>query len=145
MELVPAAFLAFLGSLAAALGALGAGQPTYGERQVVVRVQVAGGATELAAADLNGDRRTDAVVTRIDWPTPNTLPVGILLADGKGGYVDGTATMFEGPVPRTQHGRQIVVADFNGDGRPDIFIADHGMDAPPFPGFPDTLILRSEE
>lgn len=130
--------------LCMAAGAAGsASQSGYSERRVVVRVQIPGGATESLAADLNGDRRTDVIVTRIDWPTTNTLPVGILLADGRGGYVDGTATMFDGPVPRTQHARQIVVAEFNGDGRPDIFIADTGMDAPPFPGFQDTLALST--
>jgi hypothetical protein len=30
--------------------------------------------------------------------------------------------------------RKMLVADFNGDGRPDVFIACHGIDAAPFPG-----------
>ena len=46
-------------------------------------------------------------------------------------------------MPRTQHGRQIVVADFNGDRRNDIFVADHGYDAPPFPGHPNVLALST--
>lgn len=32
------------------------------------------------------------------------------------------------------HPRKAIVADFNGDGRPDVFVACHGYDAPPFPG-----------
>jgi FG-GAP-like repeat len=46
-------------------------------------------------------------------------------------------------VPRTQYPRQVVIADFNGDHRPDVFIADHGDDHSPFPGYQNTLILSA--
>jgi hypothetical protein len=45
--------------------------------------------------------------------------------------------------PRTEHGRQIVIADFNGDHRNDIFVADHGYDGPPFPGHSNALALST--
>jgi hypothetical protein len=32
------------------------------------------------------------------------------------------------------HPRKAIVADFNRDGKPDVFFACHGFDAPPFPG-----------
>ncbi len=38
---------------------------------------------------------------------------------------------------------QVVVADFNGDGRDDAFLADTGVDQPPFPGYHNTLLLSS--
>lgn len=37
--------------------------------------------------------------------------------------------------------RQALVADFNGDGKPDIFLACHGYDAPPYPGELNQVIL----
>ena len=37
--------------------------------------------------------------------------------------------------------RKIIVADFNGDSWPDIFIVDFGLDVPPFTGSYDWLLL----
>ena len=39
------------------------------------------------------------------------------------------------------HPRKAIVADFNGDGRPDIFVACHGYDATPFPGEANKVVL----
>ena len=39
--------------------------------------------------------------------------------------------------------RRTLFADFNGDGRQDVFIADTGYDALPFSGYPNTLILSA--
>ncbi|MFN3417184.1 MAG: FG-GAP repeat domain-containing protein [Caldimonas sp.] len=39
------------------------------------------------------------------------------------------------------HPRKAVVADFNADGRPDIFVACHGYDAHPFPGERNKVVL----
>ena len=36
-----------------------------------------------------------------------------------------------------------MVADFNGDGRPDVFIADTGDDRDPYAGFQNTLMLSA--
>ena len=46
-------------------------------------------------------------------------------------------------VPYTQAPRSSVIEDFNGDGVNDIFIADHGVDYDPFPGYQNTLILSA--
>ncbi|MDA0196534.1 MAG: FG-GAP-like repeat-containing protein [Bacteroidetes bacterium] len=41
------------------------------------------------------------------------------------------------------HARQWLVGDFNNDGGDDLFIADHGSDFFPFPGYPNILLLNS--
>ena len=82
---------------------------------------------------VNGDGLPDVVVTRITYPPAFVShPVGIFLADGRGGFSDGS-TMWDGPPSQTEWGRQILIADFNGDRRNVIFVADTGYDAPPFP------------
>jgi hypothetical protein len=58
-----------------------------------------------------------------------------------GGYVDCTTQVISGEVPEPVNPRKILVADFNGDGWPDIFIADVGLDYPPFPGSHNWLLL----
>ncbi len=49
--------------------------------------------------------------------------------------------MASGDVPLSEHVREIVVNDFNGDGILDFFLADTGWDTPPFPGFKNSLLL----
>lgn len=46
-------------------------------------------------------------------------------------------------VPNTVHPRELAYADFNGDGKLDIFIADHGWDTNPYPGGQNQLILST--
>jgi len=46
-------------------------------------------------------------------------------------------------VPYTQAPRSSVIEDFNGDGVNDIFIADHGVDYEPYPGYQNSLILSA--
>jgi hypothetical protein len=104
-----------------------------------------GAGTELTMGDVNGDGIADAVIARITYPPAHiTHPIGIYLGDGRGGYVDGSS-LWDGPPARTEWGRQILVADFNGDGRNDIFVADHGMDGDPYPGHPNTLALSTPQ
>jgi hypothetical protein len=121
--------------------------PVFGAPRTVVTFNgdEVGGLSELEAGDVNGDGVSDVVVTRLAYPPAHrTFPVGVLLGDGRGGFTDGS-TLWDGPAARTEHGRQILVADFNGDRRNDIFVADHGYDAEPFPGHPNTLALSTAQ
>ncbi len=48
---------------------------------------------------------------------------------------DFTFEVAAGDRPRGIAQREVLMDDFNGDGRKDFFIADHGYDRPPFPGW----------
>src|SRR3954447_2677357 len=99
----------------------------------IPRRQVA--ANEIQHIDVNADGYDDLIVAGLVFPLENRgMPITVYLNNGVGGFTDATATFFPSGAPTVVHPREIVTADFNGDGRPDIFIADHGYDASPFPG-----------
>ncbi|HEY8614656.1 FG-GAP-like repeat-containing protein [Phenylobacterium sp.] len=99
---------------------------------------------EFVLADVNGDGRLDALLTYQLFPVEDRpVPLRALLGDGAGGFSDGTAGLFAGGVPRLVDARAHVLADLNGDGRQDLFLADTGYGAPPYPGAPNTLVLSA--
>jgi len=97
------------------------------------------------AGDVNGDGFADVVVARLKFETSATYPLDVLLSDGRGGVILATTSVFSGTVPAVQHPSEVVLADFNGDGRTDLFVADSGMDAPPFPGYQNILVLSTSD
>jgi len=58
-------------------------------------------------------------------------------------FDDVTNSIFSGSVPTLANPRNVTVADFNSDGNPDFIIANQGLDAPPWPGTTDTLLLST--
>lgn len=93
--------------------------------------------------DANHDGVADLLVFGAYYPflgnTPAAQPAILLLGNG-----DGTYAPAPGLLPAgfgTVHPREVVQADFNEDGLPDLFIADHGYDASPFPGAQNRLLL----
>jgi len=101
---------------------------------------------EFAVADLNGDGLSDIIVAYFLYPLENRgVPILILINDGKGNFFDGTSDLMVGPIPQTIHPREIVIEDFNADGKFDVFIADHGYDVDPWPGNQNTLLLSTSE
>jgi len=117
--------------------------PRWGAPILVGQLPAVGTATELKTVDVNGDGLRDVIVVQLLWPTYDTFPLTILLNKGGGRFVDATSTLFEGPGVRTQWPRAIVVADFNGDRRPDIFIVDTGTDIAPYHGHQNELALST--
>ena len=65
------------------------------------------------------------------------------------GNGDGTSRREDGVLVDPTLGginpRKVVAADFNGDDRADVIVADHGYDAPPFPGAPLLLYLSTAD
>jgi hypothetical protein len=117
--------------------------PRYGGPQFILRVRDADSyEPELDAGDFDGDGLDDVVIRRSRFGTTTTFDLDILLNDGNGSLILGTSSVFSGTVPRVQApAPMILVADFNGDERPDIFVPDGGMDTEPFPGRQNTLVL----
>ncbi|MDB5936336.1 MAG: hypothetical protein JWQ01_3680 [Massilia sp.] len=69
--------------------------------------------------------------------TPSEFAFWRKQADGS--YVKDTALLSENT--GCIHPRKAVIADFNNDGRPDVFVACHGYDALPFPGERSKIVL----
>ena len=92
------------------------------------------------AADFDGDGDDDMVLPGASYePTGEDAGV-ILINDG-----DFTFTIDKGDRPWGQHPREVVMADFDGDGMNDFFIADTGYDRHPFNGWPNKLLLWTAE
>jgi hypothetical protein len=130
-------------ALSAAPGAADA--PQWGAPVVVAHVPLDGAwfYEAFAAADFNADGHEDALLVRDSQTAQQTFPVTVLLGDGTGRFTDGTTGVFSGTPAHDQFARQLVVAELNGDGRPDVFIADTGDDHDPWPGYQNTLILSA--
>ena len=80
------------------------------------RIPVGGSPSSVVIADLNGDARMDLAVA--DEGSRN---VSILLGDGKGGFAQAPGS----PLAAGDHPADIAVGDINGDGKPDLAIANH--------------------
>lgn len=99
------------------------------------------GGPGLGVGDVNNDGRADVLVSG-GAITSSTNPLYVLLNDGAGSFTNGTTSTL-GPSGLTLGvpGRAFI-ADFNGDGWNDAFIPDFGLDQPPYPGAPNTLLLN---
>ena len=106
----------------------------------------------VAYGDFDCDGDEDVFVTAYDDSTflneeggaVKATPVQVYANDGAGEFTLATERFIRGTVPEMIFPRKALTGDFNHDGRPDIFVADHGYDFPPFPGAHPVLLLSSE-
>ena len=99
--------------------------------------------TNMVVADFTGDGLDDVLVALGHWPTTEEYPVVLLVNDGAGHLVDRDLVVFQGHIPVTVFPYKWVVADFNGDKVPDVFIADTGEDVANPSGAHSPLILSA--
>jgi hypothetical protein len=75
----------------------------------------------IAIGDFNGDGDPDLAVSNQNDGYPNPGTVTVLLGNGKGAFRSTSVSPQTGSVPDT-----ILVADFNGDGKPDLLTSNAG-------------------
>lgn len=105
----------------------------------------------LGKGDINGDGYDDLVIglfrhtttpsysgRQLD-PSGEIKPVVLFYDTVNDTYI--VNTQLQSVIRKNQHPRQVAIADFDGDGRNDVFIADHGYDDAPY-GNQNTLLLN---
>ena len=97
-----------------------------------------------AYTDFDGDGVLDLFRAIGKWQSIERQHLEMWLGNGDGTYRrdDG---MLANPTVVGFHPRKAVIADFNGDNRADVIVADHGYDAVPFPGAPLLLYLSTAD
>jgi hypothetical protein len=109
----------------------------------------AGVGTIRAYADFTRSGRLDLFTATLTyWPptspggaTPSSFEFWQKQADGSHVRQTGLLPNADGCI----HPRKALVADFNQDARPDVFVACHGFDAPPFPGERNKVVLSQPD
>lgn len=95
-----------------------------------------------AWADFAGHHRLDLFVASTATTYADRKPAIYAFYERK---KDGTLAPSNIPITGAALGcvvpRKALVADLNGDAKPDVFLACHGVDEPPFPGEPNTVVL----
>jgi len=98
--------------------------------------------------DFQGNGRPDLIAchgTLTNLPDMK-LPCRVLRPNPDGSVSEITRSMFgTGELPSMSAPKEIVAADFNGDGLLDVFIAAHGYDAAPFLGETNVLLISNPD
>lgn len=115
---------------------------TFGPAEILSLPALAHDGGRSLAADYDGDGDTDIVRLEYSYPSSKTYTGTVTILRNEGGtLVDATSAV----LPRRvvpNHPRDFEVADFTGDGVADLYVAQHGFDASPFPGAPNLFLTR---
>ena len=101
-----------------------------------------GGIAAVVYADFNGDGHVDVFFAPSDGWQRDPIPAELYLNDGVGCFTLDESVLGANPPGRLAP-RKALPGDFNGDGKMDVFVLDHGYDKPPFPGAAPYVILSS--
>jgi hypothetical protein len=108
------------------------------ERQAIRTTNPGTFAHAVAYLDADADGDLDVFIASGDG-TENRRPLELYRNDA--GQMTLDASWLAAPFTGGIHPRKAILGDYNGDGRLDIFVADHGHDQPPFPGAAPFLLL----
>jgi hypothetical protein len=117
----------------------------YDDPDEFLSFQTPAGLWGARAADFNDDNWPDVMLWRGQFQTGDSFEIDFLLNDGIGKLRLGTTEILTGPISSVVEGREVLIEDFNGDGRPDLFFADQGMDSEPWPGSQNILVLSAHD
>jgi len=101
----------------------------------------------IAYGNFGGDSRTDVFIAP-GTSLYDSIPLEFYRNLGNNTFDLVTEDWITGDIPELPHPRKAIVADFNGDGQPDIAIADHGPELEPdvdFPGGHVWLLLSRND
>ncbi|MGK7868681.1 FG-GAP-like repeat-containing protein [Falsiroseomonas sp. E2-1-a20] len=97
-------------------------------------------ATQILVGDFNGDGRPDAFLPMAAGNGSDAVPQRIFLGVPGGAFVDGAPLFGAAGMPLAINPTRGLIADFNGDGRSDVILLDHGAAASPVGGFSQLIL-----
>jgi hypothetical protein len=96
--------------------------------------------------DFAGNGRPDLLTCYVSGQHGEKQPCRVLRPQADGTVTDVTRQLLgTGALPSTEWPNAMVIGDFNGDGRPDVFIAGEGTEILPFYGETNVLLISNAD